>query len=553
MFRYHLEGTCASKGREYAPNWPDGEAWKYMNWGWDGAKAESLPLKIQFRKLDSSGQPDGGWLDDTQDLGQVDHWAQTAGSCAYPNEAWSSSTHYHGKIDLTAWATPGIELRFRHLASGIDYLTASTVALPQRPAAPGGLAVTSTSPPGQTLTYDMVAALAIKSGWPTRELQIEATAVARAESSFRTKAVSYIGCCHGLWQVNSSVHNTTADEMFDPYKNGLKAYSIYKASGSWQPWEAYTNGAYQAYMANAEAAVDRQRSNNADAYASIPSAPVDSNGSVSLAWAKPTTGCESGCTYKLQRSTDQQTWTNVASGFSTLYRTDTNAVAGTTYYYRVIATNAEGESEASTPVSVVVGAAQPSAGCESLCGSGANDPSAGETEGGGGVSCSGFNVFCWIKAALRWAFVPGESTKNAWATFKSNLQTRPPFSAVIGALAFINGWIDGVLYNFNNDAAGTGAGHMCLNFQPLVPDAFPNETNVDLDTNGTQSGTHCMGDTFLRMAESSALVGTIRTVIGFLVAWGVSLAIWRILRSGFGMQPEARGVDPIAGDDDGDG
>lgn len=83
--------------------------------------------------------------------------------------------------------------------------------------------------------------------WPTNV----AMAVMQAESSCNPNAalwsdnhMSWAGCMgsFGLFQINCS-HG----QLYDPEKNIAQAYRMYQASG-WQPWSAYTTGAYLKYL-----------------------------------------------------------------------------------------------------------------------------------------------------------------------------------------------------------------------------------------------------------------------------------------------------------------
>lgn len=78
-----------------------------------------------------------------------------------------------------------------------------------------------------------------------------AVAVALAESSGRTNAVSPTGCCHGLWQINVNVHPYTKAQMRDPAQNAAAAWKISNGGTNWKPWSAYNNGAYFFYLASA--------------------------------------------------------------------------------------------------------------------------------------------------------------------------------------------------------------------------------------------------------------------------------------------------------------
>lgn len=78
-----------------------------------------------------------------------------------------------------------------------------------------------------------------------------AVAVALAESSGRTNAVSPTGCCHGLWQINVNVHPYTKTQMQDPVQNAAAAWKISNGGTNWKPWSAYTNGSYLLHLTNA--------------------------------------------------------------------------------------------------------------------------------------------------------------------------------------------------------------------------------------------------------------------------------------------------------------
>lgn len=79
-----------------------------------------------------------------------------------------------------------------------------------------------------------------------------AVAVALAESSGRTSAVSPTGCCHGLWQINVNVHPYTKTQMQDPAQNAAAAWKISNSGTNWKPWSAYNNGAYLLYLTEAK-------------------------------------------------------------------------------------------------------------------------------------------------------------------------------------------------------------------------------------------------------------------------------------------------------------
>lgn len=100
-----------------------------------------------------------------------------------------------------------------------------------------------------------IADVASKAGFSGESLST-AVAVALAESSGRTKAVSPTGCCHGLWQINTEVHPYTKAEMQVPAQNAAAAWKISKGGTNWKPWSAYNNGSYLLHTISANSAVD---------------------------------------------------------------------------------------------------------------------------------------------------------------------------------------------------------------------------------------------------------------------------------------------------------
>ena len=90
-------------------------------------------------------------------------------------------------------------------------------------------------------------------GWRGNNARI-AKGVMGGESGFRVDASNY--CCHGLMQINVLVHagkfGIPADRgaaikwLYDPVNNVKAAYALWlSVGGSWQPWEAYTNGSWK--------------------------------------------------------------------------------------------------------------------------------------------------------------------------------------------------------------------------------------------------------------------------------------------------------------------
>ena len=115
-----------------------------------------------------------------------------------------------------------------------------------------------------TLTAAQVYAYARGAGFNQSEAVI-ATAIAKAESGYRTDAVgdtklanSTWGPSIGLWQVRSlkaqlgTGGTRDASKLTDPAINARSAYAIYKGRGSkWTDWSTYNDKAYAANLTEA--------------------------------------------------------------------------------------------------------------------------------------------------------------------------------------------------------------------------------------------------------------------------------------------------------------
>jgi hypothetical protein len=104
-----------------------------------------------------------------------------------------------------------------------------------------------------------VAQLAQQAGFSGNDWVIS-VAVAEAESAGWTHARLINTDCsvdRGLWQINSFWHGEVSDACaFDPVCNAQGTHTIW-ANGGWTQWTTYNNGAYQAHMAEAQAAVNQ--------------------------------------------------------------------------------------------------------------------------------------------------------------------------------------------------------------------------------------------------------------------------------------------------------
>jgi LysM repeat protein len=75
--------------------------------------------------------------------------------------------------------------------------------------------------------------------------QLEDTAIALAKRESKLTATSYTWCCVGLFQINWWAHKpwlktigvTKASQLLDARVNARAAYTIYKRSGGWSPWD----------------------------------------------------------------------------------------------------------------------------------------------------------------------------------------------------------------------------------------------------------------------------------------------------------------------------
>ena len=110
------------------------------------------------------------------------------------------------------------------------------------------------------LSYAAVARLVKTAGVPcTGERIALATAVARAESSFRPWITNTVGNAHGtdrgLFQINDYWHPEVSDECaFSASCNTRAAVRISKTATRWSEWWTYNNGKHLPYMASSRAA-----------------------------------------------------------------------------------------------------------------------------------------------------------------------------------------------------------------------------------------------------------------------------------------------------------
>lgn len=113
------------------------------------------------------------------------------------------------------------------------------------------------------LNDDQIAQVAVNNGFPTSDPNNLAVcvAIAKAESGGKTDinnaGLNSDGSVdYGLWQINS-VHDDKlpGQDRYDPNVNAQLMMMISSNGTNWQPWSTYGNGAYQAQLPEAIAAV----------------------------------------------------------------------------------------------------------------------------------------------------------------------------------------------------------------------------------------------------------------------------------------------------------
>lgn len=459
------------------------------------------------------------------------HWEANVSALSGAAVHWAARVY--GRTD---WGQPAV-LMWQHDTRG--------AAAP--PGAPSNPRVTQMTSGGKSLTMNHLAALALRAGWG-RARAIEATAIGWGESSGLTKAVSYTGCCHGVWQINTQVHPYTVAAMFDPYQNVGAAKKIYENAGSWQPWQAYTgpdgvgsDGPWLDFKAAATTAVDEEIASGSASYAGVASAPESSAGwSVTYQWDAPT---PNATTYEVQRSDDGGVlWTTIKAATSALAYVDTGRVKGSTYQYRVRGTNSDGTGPWSVVIAITVaeyGALEDQV--VDPVGSSAGDPADPNATA---TNC-GLSMICYIKAALRWAFVPSEGW-TAWQNLKTNLQTKPPFSIAWGASTLVYNTADNILAYLD---LGPAPSAMCHSLG--LPDG-----SVLPDGGFSGNNEACVGQAMIDLhatASGSVWFGIMRNGLGVLLIIATSGRVWRILQSAFGSSDAEASAASVASHSDDDG
>lgn len=111
------------------------------------------------------------------------------------------------------------------------------------------------------LSAQQISQYAAAAGFSGDDL-VTAVAVALAESSGNPNAHgdTSLGTgtgSFGLWQIYSDAHpeyGPNFDQLYDPQTNANAAYAIFSASG-WAAWSTFKSGAYEAYVPQAQTAV----------------------------------------------------------------------------------------------------------------------------------------------------------------------------------------------------------------------------------------------------------------------------------------------------------
>ena len=92
------------------------------------------------------------------------------------------------------------------------------------------------------LSNHQILDLAYKVGWREAGDLERVLAIVLAESSGDTTVTSWTGCCHGLMQINTSVHKQwTTEQMKQAEPNMRAGFALWQAR-KWQPWDSSRGG-----------------------------------------------------------------------------------------------------------------------------------------------------------------------------------------------------------------------------------------------------------------------------------------------------------------------
>lgn len=113
------------------------------------------------------------------------------------------------------------------------------------------------------LSAEQIGEYASNAGFVGGDL-VTAIAIAFAESSGNTHAHGDLTLApsgsYGLWQIYSGAHPEYGPDftiLYDPQTNATAAFAIYQAAGNnFTPWTTYNSGRYEAFMGDAQGAVN---------------------------------------------------------------------------------------------------------------------------------------------------------------------------------------------------------------------------------------------------------------------------------------------------------
>lgn len=111
------------------------------------------------------------------------------------------------------------------------------------------------------LSWDEVAAVALKGGWPPGPAAV-ATAITEPESGRNATIIQqgqpYATTGWGLWQItpgNSVPQFGINDQLLNPLNNAKAGHWKWQQAGGFSPWTTYAGGLELAYLAEGKAAV----------------------------------------------------------------------------------------------------------------------------------------------------------------------------------------------------------------------------------------------------------------------------------------------------------
>lgn len=154
---------------------------------------------------------------------------------------------------------------------------------------------------------------------------------------------------------------------------------------------------------------------------------------------------------------------------------------------------------------------------------GASDP----TSGSGGADC-GLNPFCYIKAALAWAFVPTTSPVDAWTSAESGWSSHFPVNVMVSGAAGVTAFMTMITCGSTCDDIGTG---------PTGGTSFV----ISGGSHSTTVGLSIFDNDFTHGGSALPWIGVVRGALIFFFGLGLAWALWNRVSRSFGSKAPATG------------